>query len=209
MIWLWRNSPGKLHLKIQSHLGDKEGTYHQIWAACWGKLYLKSPLWAWLTMPEDTKLRWTVLIALFPDFTWKWDADALPVPLIRLDLDHHHSSLTWLWAPVSLPACAHHTHPWKVLVSGWEGQGNFQEISQMHRTWGSISFSARRSTFFLFLLFTGFQSLMKDLCEQVIQCKVDDALQCFLKSNTFMSWYSRKLPIIILIPLGLNSRRIN
>lgn len=150
MIWLWRNSPGKLHLKIQSHLGDKEGTYHQIWAACWGKLYLKSPLWAWLNMPEDTKLRWTVLIALFPDFTWKWDADALPVPLIRLDLDHHHSSLTWLWAPVSLPACAHHTHPWKVLVSGWERQGNFQEISQMHRTWGSISFSARRSTFFSF-----------------------------------------------------------
>lgn len=60
--------------------------------------------------------------------------------------------------------------------------------------------------FFLFL-FTGFKSLMKDVREQIVQCKVDDALQCFL--NTFMSWYSRKLPIIILIPLGLNSRRIN
>lgn len=64
-------------------------------------------------MLVDTQLRWTVLIVLFPDFTWKWGAVALPVPLVRLNLSvaPHHSLLTWPWAPVSPPARAHRTDP--------------------------------------------------------------------------------------------------
>lgn len=183
--------------------------HHQIWAACWGKLHLKSPLWAWLTMPVDIQLRWTVLTALFPDFTWKWGADALTAsPSHKVEFgpspvcwpDHEH-----LYQPQLV-------HTTLTLARSWFQVGKGREIFKKY-----FKSTGRRlhqlfclqNYFFLFLLFTGFQGLMKDLCEQIIQCKVDDALQCFLKSNTFISWYSRKLPIIILIPLGLNSRRIN
>lgn len=66
----------------------------------------------------------------------------------------------WPFTTVYWPGCEHLYHlqlvhttdPWKVLISGWEGQGNFQEISQIHRTWGSISFSACRTTVFFFYL---------------------------------------------------------
>lgn len=113
MIWLWRNSPGKLHLKIKSS-GRHWKNLPSDLSSLLGKTVSQITYLSIADHARDTQLRWTVLIVLFPDFTWKWGAVALPVPLVRLNLSvaPHHSLPTWPWAPVSPPARAHHTDPW-------------------------------------------------------------------------------------------------
>lgn len=146
VIWLWSNSPGKLYLKIKS-----SGRH-------------------WKNLPSDLS---SLLGKTVSQITYLSIADHASGHTIKMNSPdcfvswfHMEMRCSCTASPsrkaefvrgpspqftdlamstrVTPSSCTPH---WPLAG---KGRGNFQEISQIHRTWGSISFSARRTTFSFF-----------------------------------------------------------